>query len=273
MFSNFQGPAADPTGTFIIIPDEGNNNVRIVVIATANVTTLAGCMGNGTASGCPSATLDGTGTAASFASPDFAAIHPTNGNAFILCNIGNNVRQVTPAGVVTTVAGSYTGASGYLDGVGTSTLFNAPRGIAADPTGTFLVVADGGNCRLRKIILATSVVSTFFGTGACVDQDGIGTSASLNNPRGVAFDSMGFLYTADYSSFRVRKITPLGQIATIAGAGSAVTLNGTWRHRCCCPVPLFPVLMVPLVPDLVSLTSLPIAQASARTRPSWRPWS
>ena len=198
MLNTFQGVAIDATGTFAIVAEMSNNNVRMVALATRNVTTLAGCKGTGPATGCVSATLDGTGTAAQFASPQFAAIHPTNGNAFILCNVANNVRQVTQLGVVTTIAGSYTGQGGYLDGTGTSALFNAPRGIAMDPTGAFLVLGDSGNCRLRKIVLATGIVTTIAGNGvSCTGStavpsiDGIGTNAQLNGPRGVAFDTQG----------------------------------------------------------------------------------
>jgi len=232
LFSAFQGVAVDPMGAFIIVADLNNNNVRYVNMSTLNVTTLAGCKGSGVGTGCASATLDGTGASAQFAGPDFVTMHPTNGNAFIACNYASNVRQVSPLGVVTTVAGSYTGASGYVDAVGTNARFNTPRGIAADPSGSYLVVADSSNCVLRKVVLATGAVTTMFGTaGVCVDQDGanaLGLAATFNNPRGVAFDAAGNIYVADYSALRVRKISPQsGLVATIAGSiGVSGTVEG-----------------------------------------------
>ena len=96
--------------------------------------------------------------------------------------------------MVSTLAGS--GASGYTDGTGTSAQFSYPYGVAVDGAGN-VYVADRSNHRIRKIT-ASGVVSTLAGIGTPGNADGTGTSASFDNPNGVAVDGAGNVYVGDY---------------------------------------------------------------------------
>ena len=96
--------------------------------------------------------------------------------------------MVTPAGVVTTLAGGAGAATaGSADGVGTVASFSAPQGVAIDPTGTWLAIGDCSNHKIRKIILATRQVLTYAGpasgTATSGWADGTGTAVKCKYPR------------------------------------------------------------------------------------------
>jgi len=107
-------------------------------------------------------------------------------------------------GVVTTLAGTAGGSGGSADGTGAAASFNAPTGVAVDSSGN-VYVADSENHTIRKIT-AAGVVSTFAGTGSVGRLDGTGSAASFRYPFGVAVDSIGNVYVADYYNSTIRKI-------------------------------------------------------------------
>ncbi|MFN3432685.1 MAG: hypothetical protein ACK46X_22405, partial [Candidatus Sericytochromatia bacterium] len=125
----------------------------------------------------------------------------------------HRIRKVTPQGVVSTVAGSY----GYADGTGTAALFNAPYGIALNPSGD-LIVADRTNQRVRKVTTA-GVVTTLAGNGFARLADGSAASAVFATPRGACFDPAGNLYVADTDNHVIRKVAADGTVSTFAGTG------------------------------------------------------
>ena len=111
--------------------------------------------------------------------------------------------QALEEGEVVTVAG--TGSSGLVDGAGPQ--FNAPLGVAMSPDGTYALVADFKNHAIRKIVIATQVVSTFAGTGSSGLVDGAGDSAQFNNPVGVAISPDGtYALVADQSNHVIRAV-------------------------------------------------------------------
>ncbi|MDB5179373.1 MAG: hypothetical protein JWN12_5 [Candidatus Saccharibacteria bacterium] len=124
--------------------------------------------------------------------------------------------------VVTTFAGS--GASASLDGTGTAAQFTDPSGIAIAGDGTMYVV-EGTGSRIRKMT-TSGVVTTFAGSGTIGAADGTGAAAQFYYPRGIAIDSTGNLFVADFQNNRIRKITPNAVVTTFAGSTSGY-VDGT----------------------------------------------
>ncbi|GAA4315425.1 hypothetical protein GCM10023149_12030 [Mucilaginibacter gynuensis] len=116
----------------------------------------------------------------------------------------------------TTLAG--TGNSGATNGDKNTATFNAPDGGATDMAGN-LFVADADNNLIRRIT-PSGDVTTFAGSGSAGKNDGKGTAASFNKPRGIAIDAQNNLYVADSENNLIRKITPDGDVTTIAGDGT-----------------------------------------------------
>ena len=130
----------------IIVADTWNNRIRLIT-PTGVVTTLAGSgIGAGTGKG---AFADGTGTSASFFQPWGVAVIPSNGAIAVADTFNNRIRLVTPAGVVTTLAGNASQA--FADGTGSSAAFHSPRGITATQSNSTIVVADTFNDRIRLV--------------------------------------------------------------------------------------------------------------------------
>jgi hypothetical protein len=203
------GLATDGAGN-IYVADTSNNIIRKITACGA-VATLAGMTG---VTGGPG-NVDGIGSAARFDGPQGTATDSA-GNVYVADRINNTIRKITPAGVVTTLAGIADGFVGSTDGIGSVARFNLPLGVATDNAGN-VYVADGFNNTIRKITPA-GVVSTLAGTARVIGSaDGIGSAASFNGPSGVATDSVGNVYVADKGNDTIRKITPTGVVSTLAG--------------------------------------------------------
>ena len=185
-------------------------------IVYATVSTLAG---NGT-----SGYIDGSAATAQFYGPEGAAVD-AQGNVFIADNGNSCIRKVTPAGVVSTLAGNPT--PGLVNGPLAAARFNGPIDVAFDGQGN-LYVADFGNNCLRKITPA-GVVSTLAGTGVAGFVDGSAITARLAQPNGVAVDAQGVVYFTEYGNHSVRKVLPNGTVSTIAGTGQEGYADGPGR--------------------------------------------
>lgn len=210
-FSMPTGIIYDPYGN-LIIGDKNSSKIRKIATNGA-VTTIAGSGSN--------YLVDGTGTTASFSQQNQIAMDIV-GNIYVADQTNHAIRKITPAGVVTTLAGN--GTSGSTDGTGSAARFNYPYGIAVDRAGN-IFVADRSNHTIRKISPA-GVVTTFAGAGVAGFADGTGTAAKFYNPHGLTLDAAGNLYVADFNNYRIRKITPSGVVSTIAGTGSFGWLQG-----------------------------------------------
>src|SRR5207245_4199618 len=154
------------------------------------LTTLAGLAGS-------TGTADGTGSAARFNDPSGVATD-SSGNVYVADYYNSTIRKITPAGVVTTLAG-LAGNPGSGDGTGSVAQFFYPVGVATDSSGN-VYVADSLNHTIRKITPA-GVVTTLAGlAGSFGSADGTGSAARFYYPQGVATDSSGNVYVADSSN-------------------------------------------------------------------------
>jgi sugar lactone lactonase YvrE len=171
-------------------------------VVAYDVSTLAGTASGG---------ADGTGGAARFVNPGSVAVDGA-GNLFVADSGNSTIRRITPAGVVTTFAGT-PGNTGSADGMGRSARFNGPEGVAVDSAGN-VYVADAGNDSIRRIS-ALGVVTTV-ASGA----------AQFYRPQAVAVDGSGNVYAAAGGS--IVKVTPTGEVIILAGDGSGWAENGTY---------------------------------------------
>jgi len=184
-----------------------------MMTTAGTVTTLAGSIGG---------FRDGTLTTARFNAPTGVATDG-QGNIYVADQINQRIRKITPAGVVSTIAGD--GTRGYIDGNGVGAEFRYPTSLAVDGSGN-IYVADVENFVIRKITPA-GVVSTLAGSGAAGFADNTGTAAKFTFPQGIAVDqSSGNIYVADKNSHRIRKVTPAGVVTTFAGNGKAGYADG-----------------------------------------------
>jgi uncharacterized protein (TIGR03437 family) len=161
------------------------------------------------------------------------------GNLFIADSGNLRIRRISATGVISTVAGNGSNGPRGDGGPAVSAQLGDPWGVAADSAGN-LYIADFGNNEIRKVTTA-GVISTIAGNGVggYGGDGGPATAAKLNGPSDVTVDSQGNVYIADYGNQRIRKVTTMGVISTIAGNGvpgyggdggpaSSAMLNGPW---------------------------------------------
>jgi uncharacterized protein (TIGR03437 family) len=190
------------------------------VDAAGTLTRVAGSPG-----GAGSLGDGGSATSADLNDPEGIAVD-SSGNLYIAEWGANRIRKVTPAGTITTVAGS--GVAGYSGdgGPAVAAMLKGPSGIALDSAGNLYIV-DYGNNAVRKVTPG-GTISTVAGSGKSgySGDNGPATSATLNSPNGIAVDSSNDIYIADSDNAVVRKVAHGGIISTYAGGGSATTTGG-----------------------------------------------
>ncbi|SDF54020.1 NHL repeat-containing protein [Cellulophaga baltica] len=211
-FYNSLGVAVDAAGN-VYVADTGNDIIRKIT-AAGIVTTLAGSETEGSE--------DGTGTAASFNSPNGIAVDAT-GNVYVADTGNHKIRKITTSGAVTTFAGSGTRSGTDANGIAAS--FNRPVGLAVDVTGN-IYVADSFNQKIRKITPA-GAVTTLAGSGSTGSTDAMALESTFSHPRGIAVDADGNVYVADTNNYKIRKIAITGEVTTLAGSGSFGRADGT----------------------------------------------
>jgi hypothetical protein len=203
-FSSPTGIARDSGGNYFVA-DATNHTIRKVTSGGV-VTTFAGTAGM-------SGSADGTGGAARFNNPTGVDVD-SNGNVYVSDTTNNLIRKISPAGVVTTLAG-LVGVSGTSDGQGANALFNRPTGLVVTNSGN-VYVADTGNSTIREIT-AAGMVSTYAGMpGVAGLKDGTGIFAWFNQPLDISLASDGALLVADTGNAVIRRITSGGVVATLA---------------------------------------------------------
>lgn len=208
-FVNPFGVAVDQAGN-VYVADSLNNTIRKIT-PDGMVSTLAGRAGH-------PGSNDGAGSAAQFRNPWGLAVDAA-GNIIVADMSNDTIRKVTPAGVVTTVAGQV-GKPGSADGLGTQARFNLPAAVAVDAKGN-IFVADSGSDTIRKISPngLTSIVAGLPHHAADTDADA--NNARFSDPQGVAVDAQDNVYVADTGNDTIRKISPAGEVSTLAGLSGA----------------------------------------------------
>ncbi|MEE8574548.1 MAG: NHL repeat-containing protein [Thermodesulfobacteriota bacterium] len=191
-------------GGLIYVSDYLNHLVR-VIDKDGRVRTFAGSTEGGY--------KDGSGSTVRFKGPDNLDVDK-DGNIFLADTDNFRIRKITPAGVVTTIAGS--GVQGYNDGKAVEAEFKYPTGVAVAPDGSIYVADRGANA--VRFISTDGMVSTLAGNGYPGFKDGSGMRTKLNQPLDIALASGGVLYISDSGNNAVRKLTPDGILTTIAGS-------------------------------------------------------
>ncbi|MCO4762094.1 MAG: hypothetical protein KC502_11355 [Myxococcales bacterium] len=209
-FNNPRGLAVDGKGR-VVVGDMSNHRIRLVQ-QDGTTTTIAGSGKAGL--------VDGQGTQAWFNGPSGVAVD-NKGTIWIADRYTHAIRKLDTTGKVTTIAGK--GIAGYNDDLGAAARFNQPTDLAVTPKG-MLYVADAYNHKIRRVE-SDGTVHTLSGLGAGF-VDGDSAKAKFRYPIGVALGADGMLFVADYGNHRIRRVTPDGEVITVAGSGVAGSLDG-----------------------------------------------
>lgn len=215
LLTNPAGVVPAPDGT-LYITEYGGERIRKVA-PNGFITTFAG-------NGNPGFSGDGGPASSAVISRPWDIVIDAGGNILFIDSANARVRKITPGGIISTVAGfgnrTYSG-----DGASALQAGMDPSALAVGPGGSFYIVDNGtsyaSNERVR-LVAANGIITKVAGTGtsAYLGDGGPATAAALQGPSGVALDSAGNLYIAEYSGARIRKVSSNGIITTYAGTGS-----------------------------------------------------
>lgn len=213
------GITTTPDGALIVVDSTAH---RIRKVTTAGVvTTIAGSGKQGF--------KDGPALEAEFNTPRGVAV-AKDGTIYVTDSLNHVIRAISPAGTVSTFAGSPT-KRGLKNAAGRGALFNAPAGITIGPDGS-LYVTEFDGMTVRLISSDAKIVRQIAGDGKKGYKDGEALSAEFDSPAGIAVDAKGVVYVADAANHRIRTISG-GKVATLVGeragfkdgSGKAALLN------------------------------------------------
>lgn len=211
-----RGLAFDSSGR-LYIADSANHRVRRVG-TDGKITTVAG---NGTATSTSNPTTDlSPATSTTLNEPDGVAVD-SSGNLYIAERLGQRIRVVNTSGTINTVAG--TGSGGAPDaetGIAVNQRVNGPQGVAVESGGTLLIV-DSGNNRIRRLFPDGTIVTVAGGASGFGGDGDVATSAKMRAPVAAGIDAAGNIFIADTGNSVIRRVSPDGVIATVAGVGNA----------------------------------------------------
>ena len=238
-----RGVTVDRKGTLYIV-DTGNHRV-LRAAPGANMATAAG-------NGSPGDTGDGGQARLAQLNQPGACALDSAGDLFIADTLNHRIRKVSPAGAISTIAGTgQPGASGD-EGPATAASLNTPSGVAADDNGN-VFIADTGNHVVRQVT-ADGVIHLIAGQYAAgfAGDGGPATSAKLDAPAGLILDGAGDLYLADSGNNRVRRLAPMGAVSlatAIVLAPISVVSAASLRDGPVAPGEIVTILGTGLGPD------------------------
>jgi sugar lactone lactonase YvrE len=207
-FDHPHGIVYDGNGN-LFVADTHNQTIRKIVISGAVVSTLAGLAGT------KGSTDNATGSLARFNQPH--GITFAGGNLYVADTANNVIRQVVASSGATTTPAGTAGQTGSDDGTGAAARFNGLRDLVFDGA-LALYVVDTDNSKVRKMVLASAVVSTVTG-GQNGSKDGVGVAASFSGPMAIATDGNGTLFVADGWGQTLRRVAVSTEsVSTLAGA-------------------------------------------------------
>jgi len=212
-FFSPHGIAVDGEGN-LYIADRYNHTIRKISV-TGMVTTLAGKAGY-------SGSQDGQGETARFNEP-WGICAAEDGVVYVADTKNNKIRRVAQDGTVKTIAG--TGNFGSSNAQGLAATFGNPTGIEVDAFGN-LYVADHLTHIIRKVDnrgMVTTIAGIPYIPGG---NDGTGRDAQFWRPYGLTLDNEGNILVADEWNHKIRKVTPTGEVTTIAGMGEVGLIDG-----------------------------------------------
>jgi len=210
--------AVDSAGN-VYVADLYNNTIRKVTPG-GEVTTLAGRAGD-------AGSADGTGAAARFNFPQGVAVD-RHGNVFVADTFNNAIRKITPAGVVTTLAGRLTYDFGSEDGTGGAARFHYPCSLGVD-TADNIYVSDTGNNTIRRLTPAGMVTTLGGFAGQAGSADGTGRVARFWHPGNIAINCAGEIYLSDPGNSAIRKGMAANGTAAAIPQNPGASLSSTAR--------------------------------------------
>ena len=216
------GICFDPAGN-AYIADRGNNVIR-KVNTSGIISTFAGIQGSSGSTG-----DGGAATLATMIAPTCVA-SDVAGNIYFTDGLGNNVRKINTAGIISLVAGN--GSSGFSGdgGAATSASITQPSGLSVDASNA-IYITDYGDFRVRRIDPVTGIINSIAGSGPATSgsftgDGGAATAATLSVTTGVTVDNLGNIYIADDGNGRIRKISGTCSGAPYAGITTTNVGNG-----------------------------------------------
>ena len=269
-FSGDGGPATSAMlgRAEAIAVDAGGNiyyadsvNQRIRKITTAGI--ISTVVGNGIEG------YSGDGGPATSASLNYPVglTLDSSGNIYIADANNSRVRKVTPAGIISTIAGN--GQEGFSGdgGSATSAELNLPSDVLIDGAGN-LYIADAGNNRIRKVT-PSGTISTIAGiaNNGFAGDGGPAVQATLNYPWGLALDATGNLYVSEDSNSRVRKITGVGTVSVTTpslSAGSVVN-NASFVAAAIAPGSIVAIFGANFAAGPISASTVPLPMVLGQT--------
>ena len=213
-FNEPWGICVDPGGNVYVSEQDGNRVRRLTFLGgdpsmAANWEVYLAAGDSSAVVGAAGDTDNTSGQLARFRVPEGIA-SDSSGNVYVADEGNCRIREISPDGVVTTLAGGTSGSAvqeGYVDGAGATAQFGVPGGVAVDSSG-LVYVSDTGNNRIR-VITKGGNVTTVAGTGTAGFADGTGLTATFENLTGVAVSAAGTVYVANFNDIRmIERINP-----------------------------------------------------------------